>query len=319
MASEKVVNEELEGLKKQLNTLKGKITTFEAKKKELEKEAQELINKTVYEKRRDIERSFGEVLLEAEQRLKAAEKEKADERKRNIKRLVEENTKSTKESNVYLNNEIKQILTDNKLPGFVNSEIYMSMWHAKNPKQILIAAVCFLVLLLVPTYICFVSKAESLKKTFELDFLRGIVILLIYFIFIFVYGLIWLLIDKKTKGNEEVLNKIVEIRKNIFDNKKEIAKISKETETNASDENFDYTSLDRNIENNKLEVEKYKKQKEDALKSFDEVTEKEIEARVMADANVAIKQIDKDITKMKKELTETQNKHDDLKIKLAIE
>ena len=319
MASEKVVNEELEGLKKQLNTLKGKITTFEAKKKELEKEAQELINKTVYEKRRDIERSFGEVLLEAEQRLKAAEKEKADERKRNIKRLVDENTKSTKESNVYLNNEIKQILTDNKLPGFVNSEIYMSMWHAKNPKQILIAAVCFLVLLLVPTYICFVSKAESLKKTFELDFLRGIVILLIYFIFIFVYGLIWLLIDKKTKGNEEALNKIVEIRKNISDNKKEIAKISKETETNASDENFDYTSLDRNIENNKLEVEKYKKQKEDALKSFDEVTEKEIEARVMADANVAIKQIDKDITKMKKELTETQNNHDDLKIKLAVE
>ena len=319
MASEKVVNEELEGLKKQLNTLKGKITTFEAMKKELEKEAQELINKTVYEKRRDIERSFGEVLLEAEQRLKAAEKEKADERKRNIKRLVDENTKSTKESNVYLNNEIKQILTDNKLPGFVNSEIYMSMWHAKNPKQILIAAVCFLVLLLVPTYICFVLKAESLKKTFELDFLRGIVILLIYFIFIFVYGLIWLLIDKKTKGNEEALNKIVEIRKNISDNKKEIAKISKETETNASDENFDYTSLDRNIENNKLEVEKYKKQKEDALKSFDEVTEKEIEARVMADANVAIKQIDKDITKMKKELTETQNKHDDLKIKLAIE
>ncbi|MBQ2204949.1 MAG: hypothetical protein II411_03555 [Lachnospiraceae bacterium] len=319
MASEKVVNEELEGLKKQLNTLKGKITTFEAKKKELEKEARELINKTIYEKRRDIERSFGEVLLEAEQRLKAAEKEKADERKRNIKRLVDENTKSTKESNIYLNNEIKQILTENKLPGFVNSQIYMSMWHAKNPKQILIAAVCFLVLLLVPTYICFVSKAESLKKTFELDFLRGIVILLIYFIFIFVYGLIWLLIDKKTKGNEEALNKIVEIRKNISDNKKEIAKISKETETNASDENFDYTSLDRNIENNKLEVEKYKKQKEDALKSFDEVTEKEIEARVMADANVAIKQIDKDITKMKKELTETQNKHDDLKIKLAIE
>ena len=311
MASEKVVNEELEGLKKQLNTLKGKITTFEAKKNELEKEAQELINKTVYEKRRDIERSFGEVLLEAEQRLKAAEKEKADERKRNIKRLVDENTKSTKESNIYLNNEIKQILTDNKLPGFVNSEIYMSMWHAKNPKQILIAAVCFLVLLLVPTYICFVSKAESLKKTFELDFLRGIVILLIYFIFIFVYGLIWLLIDKKTKGNEEALNKIVEIRKNISDNKKEIAKISKETETNASDENFDYTSLDRNIENNKLEVEKYKKQKEDALKSFDEVTEKEIEARVMADANVAIKQIDKDITKKKTEVPETENKQNE--------
>ena len=62
-----------------------------------------------------------------------------------------------------------------------------------------------------------------------------------------------------------------------------------------------------------------KKQKEDALKSFDEVAQKEIESRVMADANVAIKQIDKDIAKMKKELAETQSKHDDLKIKLAIE
>ena len=92
MANENVGDPRIEELKKELNTLSGKLTTFESQKNDLIKKRDELISKTVYESKRKIEDTYGEILTEAEKRLDSSKKEKDAERKKNINALVEKNT-----------------------------------------------------------------------------------------------------------------------------------------------------------------------------------------------------------------------------------
>ena len=308
---------ELEEMKKSINTLKGKLTTLESKKKEIEKEADDLIASTIYQKKMDLERSYDEIIKEAEQRLKVVEKEKADERKKNIKNLIEHNTRNIKENNVYLTNEIKRILKENGLPGFINSSIYMSLWNPTSMSEMLGSVIGILIALLVPTVLAFGVLRDQIFKTFSNGVLRWIIIIFIYFLSLFVIGLIWLLIDKATKKNPDLLKEIKELRKNIFDNKKEIEKVTKATSESATDENFDYTRLDREIEAGKIEVENHRNKKKAALEHFVNVTQDDIAKKVGDEAKKGIDAVDKEIENVKKELADLQKKHDTLKIEIA--
>ena len=321
MSEEKSLKEqklsELEEMKKQINVLKGKITTLESKKKDIEREAEDTIGHLIYDKRKEIERSYSEVLKEAEQRLKVKEKEKADERKRNIDRVVGENTKETKESILYLKNHIKNILEEHKLPGFVNSNFYMGVWYPTTIAEWFIGVVVAIIVLAIPTLISFVFAKESLVKAFPNEIFRYIIIALIYLGVIFVAGLIWLGIDKLTKKNIDVLKEIKELRKNIADNNKVIEKITKDINKEMTDDKFDYTKIDREIEAGKLEVENYRKKKEDAMNHFENVTVEEIKARAKEEVEKKTKPIVDEIEQVKVEIADWQKKHDEFKLSIA--
>lgn len=317
MEEQKELNPKFEEIKKQINVLKGKVTTLEAEKKQIEKDAEEIVSKAVYEKRKGLERSYAEVLKEAEQRLKAKEKEKVEERKKNVNRIVEENTKETKENNTYLNNHIKNLLKENKLPGFVNSDIYMGIWNPSTIKERLIGLLTVIIVLAIPTLITFGVSKENLVKAFPIAIFRNIIIILIYLGVIFIAGLIWLAVDKLTKKNTEVLKDIKELRKNIVDNNDKIKKITEETNKEMTDDKFDYTKLDREIESCKLEVENYKKRQEEAINHFETVTVDEIKERTKKEVKKKIKPIEKEIELVKDEIANMQKEHDELKLSLA--
>ena len=317
MEENKTVNTELEELKKNINTLKGKITTLDNKRKELEKDAKELIAKTIYQKKQEIEKSYDEVIKEAEVRLKSVEKEKVEEKKRNLNIIIDHNTKSFRENNVYLANEIKRILKDNELPGFVNSEFYMTLWNPTNILDVMLNILAAIIVFAIPSVLSFVTFKDALIKAFPNTIIRFIIIALIYLAVIFVFALIWLTIDKLTKKNSNALKEIIELRKNISDNKKEIAKIAKNTTEETTDDKFDYTKLDREIEAGKLEVENYKAKKKEVLDNFVNVTEEEITKKIEFEASKGIGVIDTEIENVKKELSSLQEKHDAIKLNEA--
>ena len=317
MVEEKTLNPELEELKKQINVLKGKVSTLDAKKKEIKKEAEESIGKAIYEKKKEIERSYSEVLKEAEQRLKSKEKEKEDERKKNINRIVDENTKEIKEDNTYLKNHIKNILNENKIPGFVNSDFYMGIWCPSTIKEWIIGILTVIIVLLIPTIIVFVVSNDNLIVAFPNVVLRNIIIALIYFGVIFIFGIIWLVVDKLTKKNDNVIKDIKELRKNVEDNLKKIKKITQDTFKEMTDDKFDYTKIDREIEAGKIEVEKYKKKKEDAINHFENDTINKIREKAKAEIAKRTKPIDKEIEQVKSEIDSMQKKYDELRLSLV--
>ena len=318
MEENKVVNSELEELKKNINILKGKITTLDNRKKELEKKAKDIIANTIYQKKKEIEKSYDEVIKEAEVRLKSVEKEKLDEKKKNLKLIIDKNTKSLRENNVYLINEIKRLLNDNGIPGFVNSEFYMTLWNPTNILDVMLNFFAVILVFAIPSILSFVTFRDALVKAFPNNAVRFIIIALIYLAVIFVFALIWLLIDKLTKKNPNVLKEIIELRKNISDNKKEIAKITKSTSEEDLNDKFDYTKLDREIEAGKLEVENYKSKRKEALDNFVNVTESEISKKIESEANKEISVLDTEIENVKTELSKLIEKHDTIKLSEAI-
>ena len=236
---------ELEELKKSINTLKGKLTTLESKKKDIEKEADDLIASTIYHKKVEIERSYDEIIKEAEQRLKVVEKEKDDERKKNLKNLIEHSTRNIKENNIYLRNEIKRMLSENELPGFMNSGFYMSLWNPTSFGEMLVSVVALLVVLLIPTVLAFVVYKDALIKTFPNNIIRLIIIILIYLVTIFVAGLIWLAVDKWTKKKPYRKNTLEHTRNKK--NNLNIKTISKESKNKHSNKrmNTDYQYIEK--------------------------------------------------------------------------
>lgn len=314
MEENNVVNNKLEELKKNINTLKGKITTLDNRRKELEKNARTLIAETIYQKKEEIEKSYNEVIKEAEVRLKSVEKEKSDEKKKNLNIIIEQNTRSFRENNIYLVNEIKRILKDNNLPGFVNSEFYMTLWNPTNIFDVMLNFLSVIIVFTIPSILSFVTFKDTLIKAFPNNIIRFIIIALIYLAVIFVFALLWLVVDKLTKKKPDVLKEIIELRKNIADNKKEIAKIAKTTSEETTDDKFDYTKLDREIEAGKLEVENYKAKKKEALDNFTNVTEAEITKKIEAEANKEIDILNQEIEKVKKDLAKLQIEHDTIKL-----
>ena len=317
MEENNVVNNKLEELKKNINTLKGKITTLDNRRKELEKNARTLIAETIYQKKEEIEKSYNEVIKEAEVRLKSVEKEKLDEKKKNLNMIIEQNTRSFRENNIYLVNEIKRILKDNDLPGFVNSEFYMTLWNPTNILDVMLNFLSVIIVFAIPSILSFVTFKDALIKAFPNNIIRFIIIALIYLAVIFVFALLWLVVDKLTKKKPDVLKEIIELRKNIADNKKEIAKIAKTTSEETTDDKFDYTKLDREIEAGKLEVENYKAKKKEALENFTNVTEEEITKKIEAEANKEIDVLNQEIENVKKNLAKLQEEHDTIKLNEA--
>lgn len=317
VSQNKVDTVEFDNLKKEINTLKGKLTTLENKKKDLEEASRDLIAKTVCKRKEDLEKSYDEVLREAEVRLKAAEKEKESERKKNLDKIIEKNTRSVRENNTYLKNEIKRVIKDNKLPSFVNTSFYMTIWNPTKISEVLCGFFAMIIVLLIPTILSFVVYKDKLLEFFKNDILRYIAIAFIYLIVIFVFGGIWLMIEKITKKKPEAIKEIVELRRNISDNDKEIARITKETSRNMVEDNYDYTKLDREIEAGKLEVENYKTKRKEALDNFINVTQDEITKSIELEANKEINIVNADIENVKAELSSMQTKYDEMKLKIA--
>lgn len=305
----------LEEMKKEINTIKGKIATLENKKETIEKEREALIAKTIYTKQQEIERAYGEVLTEAEKRLEANKAEKEKERKENLKELAKLSTKELRDNNVYLDNEIKRQLKENGLPGFVNSDLYFCIWSPTNIGETFVGFFMFLIFMIVPTVLTFLVYKEKLINSFPNELIRILVIVFIYVIYIFVLAVIWLLIDKMTKKKPEVLKEISEIRKNKKDNEKQIKTIEKKVYNNTDDANFDYTKVDREIEAGKIEVERKKLDKKEALERFSNTTQGEIEEKIKNETMKDINAIETEIENAKKELEEKQKLYDEEVIK----
>lgn len=307
-------NPVIESLKKEINELKGKITTLEEKKEELVNKRNDLISKTVLSKKAEIENTYGEILLEAEKRLEVSKKEKEKERKKNISELVDKNTKEIKEKILFLKNEIKRLLKENKIPGIVNSEFYYIIWAPYNFLQVLKGLFFNILLLIIPTIVVFFPLKEKIFANPN-KIIRIICIICVYLAFIFVYSLIWLMIDKLTKKKPEILNEIKELRKNIKENEKEMEKVTKKITKETKDEEFDYTKIDRDIESGEIEVNNLKEKKKIALETFANVTEDEIKKKFFEETKADIEEKEKEIESTKEILKAKQKECDELRLK----
>lgn len=309
----------LDEMKKNINALKGKVTTFEKKKEDFDENIRITTNKAIKENKDAILKSYDEIILEIEKRLKSIESDKAREKKKNLDLLIEKNTRVNKDNNEYLRNEIKKILRENKLPFFVNSKLYFILFFPTSFIELIIAFIFFLIFIIgVPVGIWYLKGPKVFTDISSLIQNKTFWITIVYIaVYLLVIGVIYVIIDNITKKDKKVLLDIKELRKNIKDNLKDILKITNHTIKNVKDEDFDYTKLDRDIEGIKFELENANNKKKEALETFENETREKIIDQIKSNNKQELINIEKELLSAHEELASLEKKYTDLRLKIS--
>ena len=309
----------LDEMKKSINALKGKVTTYEKKKEELDENIRISINKTIKENKDALVKSYDEIILEVEKRLKTSESDKAREKKKNLDTLIEKNTRINKDNNEYLRNEIKKILHENKLPFFVNSKLYFILFFPTSFIELILAFILFLIFIIgVPAGIWYFVGPKDFTNISNLFQSKAFWTTIVYIaVYLLVIGVIYIFIDNTTKKDKRALLDIKELRKNIKDNLKDILKITKNTIKNIKDEDFDYTKLDRDIEGIKYELENANNKKKEALETFENDTREKIIDQIKSAHKQETIEIEKELLSAHEELANLEKKYTDLRLNIS--
>ena len=292
---------DIEEKKKDINILKGKKTTYEEKVASLNKTKEEIIEKTIKERRQELERDFDDRFNNIKNRISEAKNKREKERKKNISILIEKETTEKRNNNIFLKNEIKKLLKENKISKIANTNFYLSIYKPTNFFDILRIILYILIFFIGIPVIILVSPIKS--QPVKILIIVGIV---------FFFGCIYLLIDKFVKVDEETVKELKELRKNIKDNKKEIKKITKKINNEKDDSNFDYTAYDREIEQANMDMEKTKKKYQETVDNFENVVKEELKTNIENAANKDIDLVKKEISKIETELEKEQNKFESI-------
>ena len=298
---------DLEEKKKEINVLKGKEATFTQNLNELNKTKEDLIKKTIKERKENIEKEYSERITNINTKIDEAKEKREKEKKKNIAALTEKETRVKKENNLFLNNEIKRVLKENKLPNFVNSKFYLSLFKCKTVGEAVRAFFWFLIcFILIPVLLIFINREASI-------WIKGAIVV----IDILIFGGLWLIIENFVKVDDDILNQIRELRKDIRDNEKEINKITKDiSKSNKGEELFDYAEFDKEIQKEKEELIKAKEKQEEAIKEFSEKEINEITERIEGAADRDISKVKAAIDKTKAELEKAQKTLENINSKI---
>ena len=154
---------DVEEKKKDINVLKGKKATYEEKVAGLNKAKNEIIEKTIKERRQDLDKDFDDRFTNIKNRINEAKAKREKERKKNINMLIEKETNVKRNNNIFLQNEIKRILKEKKVSRLVNTKFYLSVFKASNIGEFLRALLWFLCcFVLVPVAIILYLRVQSI-------------------------------------------------------------------------------------------------------------------------------------------------------------
>lgn len=295
-------------IKEELNTLSRAKQVKEEKYKSLEKTKDDVIDEKTKEAQKEISRTYNEMLYQADTKVKNAESEKQKRKSALEKQRIEKDTKVYVEDNDRIKDIIKQKLKNYKLPWFVNTNLYYSLFMPRTFKEII---TLIITLILVFGVLPLGLYAYLGKK---LEFQNPILLIVIYIADIALFGCLYMLIYNKTVDKHKgELEEIHLFRKDMQENKKKIKKTTNKIKNDKDETNYDLADVDAKIRSAKKELDETQDKKLKALRQFEESIKynitKEVEKASCADIIQARKELDdahKQYDELDKELNQIQ-------------
>lgn len=263
------IKEKLELAKKELLEYEEKsknLKELEEKTKQLEKQLSQFeatkkkaIDDTMKEKKKELDSQYNQIIVDLTKKIEEAKDKKKQEIKKNKEERISNETKENKESIGLLKNQIKELLKENKISAIAGTEFYITFFKITTVKRFIKAFISYVLLIVgLPLIISYILLRQNMFSN-----TRNILIVAAVFILnILLWGLLWLLISKITNMPEEIYLKLKNLNMNIEDNKSQI-KIKTRNIMNDNDESkYNYTQLDRDIEEANLNIKQAKEQNE---------------------------------------------------------
>lgn len=227
---------------------------------------------SMIKKRRDsVSSSYDKEISAGQDKLKKVKNEREKARSMGINDRIKQETAGLRAENAGLKKTMKKVFSDTKTPSICRSYIFYSLYDPGHITEWLGAIIMAL--------FAFLGLPALLIICFEV--FNPIMIILIFAVFIIVFGALYILGLKLFKNpHQDTLRQGEEIKKQIRKNSRQIKRIIRSVKRDKNEESYGLETFDYDIAKWESQIEDINKKKEEALETFDNVTSKVISDEV---------------------------------------
>ena len=274
-----------------------------AKEKDLESQKKyvaDKISSAVKERRATLKKTYDEQVDLATKDLREAERKRKAAKNDAVQHRITSETSDLTGQIDKLKREAKAILKDNRMPGFVNTAYFYSLFAPKRPIDFVVFVITVILAFgVIPNVVCLLLKTDKL-------IIKILVYLAIVVFFVALYFIFFAVSKRNKKGQaiEDVRKKRTEIR----ENKKQVKKMSKSIIKDKDESIYGLEGYDSEIAGFQQVVNEKTQKRDEALKFFDEQTTAEITAEIERENQPAIDQLTAELATCKEELESARTK-----------
>ncbi len=291
--------QELEGYKQQGEALVGKEDQLEKQISVKEKVIAEEIAATTKKRRAEVENSYEEQADKLRNRIKKAKAKKDKEKSLQVSERIKLETSDLTSEKIRLKEEMKSVYEKNGIPRIFNNSLYHALFLPRSLKDIgIILITLFITLCVIPIGIYQLLLPQ-----------KGIYLAIDYIITVLIFGGLYLLINSKTKEAHgtatvdirAIRTKLSKVQKRINAMAKDIRKDKDESTYSLGDINQELHTLDE-------ELKQIAEEKKEAMVEFETNTKVLIENEIKEQNKAELSRLKKEKEQVYSDLKNVEEK-----------
>ena len=285
-----------------LNRIKKDYSQLELEEKQLDKQldgerkaVDDLVSLTVKKRREEVNSSYDKQIAKGQERLKRAKAKREKAKNQGMKDRIMEETASLREENRQMALKLKSLFQAERVPSFCRRSWYYALYMPRTLKEIGI--------LLLVILVCFAAVPWGAYLLIPAQDRHSWMLIFIYLADILLLGGVYFTLGNHTKmGNPEVIRQGREIRNVIHSNKKKIRAVTKAIRRDRNEAIYNLEKFDDEISRTNQELAELTAKKQEALNTFDTVTQTIISDEIIRSSKDKIDQLTQSHERMEERL-----------------
>ena len=245
-----------------------------------EKSISDEIATTIRKRRQEIQSTYDDRLDDNRARKKKVANKRDKKKEERMDKRYHEETKGLRESDKDLQVEMQTLLRKYKLPSFCGKKLYFALFYARNVKEFGLKILSFLIGFCgIPGFVTILVKKLVLdtKKDINVAFWCALVAAGTFILLLLIYFAIY----SRTKiKHMDALTQARSIRDKMIANKRQAKAIRHSISKDHDDSQYNLDAYDEKLDNLDAEADAIGKEKQEALRTFEEETTAMITAEI---------------------------------------
>lgn len=237
-----------------------------------EKSISDEIATTIRKRRQEIQSTYDDRLDDNRARKKKVANKRDKKKEERMDKRYHEETKGLRESDKDLQVEMQTLLRKYKLPSFCGKKLYFALFYARNVKEFGLKILSFLIGFCgIPGFVTILVKKLVLdtKKDINVAFWCALVAAGTFILLLLIYFAIY----SRTKiKHMDALTQARSIRDKMIANKRQAKAIRHSISKDHDDSQYNLDAYDEKLDNLDAEADAIGKEKQEALRTFEEET-----------------------------------------------
>lgn len=237
-----------------------------------EKSISDEIATTIRKRRQEIQSTYDDRLDDNRARKKKVANKRDKKKEERMDKRYHEETKELRESDKDLQVEMQTLLRKYKLPSFCGKKLYFALFYARNVKEFGLKILSFLIGFCgIPGLVTILVKKLVLdtKKDINVAFWCALVAAGTFILLLLIYFAIY----SRTKiKHMDALTQARSIRDKMIANKRQAKAIRHSISKDHDDSQYNLDAYDEKLDNLDAEADAIGKEKQEALRTFEEET-----------------------------------------------